>query len=83
MKASGSYILSNYKNNVSPKYVNCSNRSRSPTNDSLGPGQCNFFEIQMILVLRNLEDRSFPSSKSQLLAPSLKKNDLGSKTKAK
>lgn len=29
MKASGSYILSNFTNNISPKYLSPNNRSRS------------------------------------------------------
>lgn len=49
MKGSGSYILSQYANNMSPKYLSPTNRSRSrsPQNPNksvtLGPGTCNFF----------------------------------------
>lgn len=45
MRATGSYVLSNYTNNISPKYLSPDHqsRSRSPSNryKTLGPGQCN------------------------------------------
>jgi hypothetical protein len=40
MNGSGSYILSNYHNYSSPRYQSQNNRSRSPNNTSVGPGQC-------------------------------------------
>ena len=49
MKGSGSYILSNYTNNISPKYLSPDNRSRSlsPSDKlkTLGPGQCNYYQL--------------------------------------
>jgi hypothetical protein len=48
MKGSGSYILSNYTNKISPKYLSPDNRSRSrsPSDKlkTLGPGQCNYYQ---------------------------------------
>ena len=45
MRGTGSYVLSNYTNNISPKYLSPDHqsRSRSPSNryKTLGPGQCN------------------------------------------
>jgi hypothetical protein len=45
MGNSGSYVLSNYANNLSPKYSNNINQSRTQLNNKskLGPGQCILF----------------------------------------
>jgi len=46
MKGAGSYILSNYPNYISPKYLSPTNRSRSRSpernSSTIGPGQCTF-----------------------------------------
>lgn len=51
LKSSGSYILTRYRNNLSPKYLSPSNKSRSrscsPT-ETIGPGQCTHSLTQMI-----------------------------------
>ncbi len=47
MKGTGSYVLSDYKNNISPKYLSPENRSRSRSPSTrystLGPGTCKYY----------------------------------------
>jgi hypothetical protein len=61
MKGSGSYILSNYQNHISPTYLNPvkKGRSRSPDSHSLtiGPGQCKAYPTQMPPTMKGSDNR--------------------------